>query len=90
MAKDLDNVIARQEWLKPVEENVQKAIRGAFNHVSPKVKNFLHGTWLGLRCMSYRQLKRCGVFVGLSLRLPSRSGKALPAFCTASFLHRSM
>lgn len=47
MAKDLDDVIARQEWLNPVEENVQKAIHGAFDHVSPKVKNFLHGTWLG-------------------------------------------
>jgi hypothetical protein len=47
MAKNLDDVVARQEWLNPVEENVQKAVHGAFNRIPPKVKNFLHGTWLG-------------------------------------------
>jgi uncharacterized membrane protein len=47
MAKNLDDVVARQEWLNPVEDKVQKAIHGAFHRVSPKVENFLHGTWLG-------------------------------------------
>lgn len=47
MAKDLDDVVARQDWLNPVEEGVQKAIHVAFRRVSPKMQNFLHGTWLG-------------------------------------------
>lgn len=47
MAKNLDDFVARQEWLNPVEDRVQKAIHGAFERVSPKVENFLHGTWLG-------------------------------------------
>lgn len=43
-------VIARQEWLGPIEEASQQAIHGAFRSAGPagqKVKNALHGTWLG-------------------------------------------
>lgn len=47
MAKNLDDVVARQDWLNPVEENVQKAVHSVFNKISPKARNFLHGTWLG-------------------------------------------
>lgn len=47
MAKNLDDVVARQEWLNPVEDTVQKAIQGAFRRIPPNTKNFLHGTWLG-------------------------------------------
>ncbi len=42
--------IARQEWLKPVEETLQKLIHRAFSGGGArgqKVKNFLHGTWVG-------------------------------------------
>ncbi len=40
--------IGRQEWLKPVEENLQKLIHRAFRgRGGRKVKNFLHGTWVG-------------------------------------------
>jgi nitrite reductase/ring-hydroxylating ferredoxin subunit/uncharacterized membrane protein len=42
--------IARQEWLAPVEENLQKAIRKAFQSGGPagqRIKNFLQGTWIG-------------------------------------------
>ena len=47
MAKNLNDVVARQEWLQPVEENVQRNVRKAFHRIRPGVKNFLHGTWLG-------------------------------------------
>lgn len=40
--------IGRQEWLKPAEENLQKVIHRAFRgRGGRKVKNFLHGTWVG-------------------------------------------
>lgn len=42
--------IARQEWLKPVEKKLQKAIHQAFSAAGPggqKAKNFLQGTWIG-------------------------------------------
>ncbi len=42
--------IARQEWLKPVEESLQTLIHRAFSAGGArgqKVKNLLHGTWLG-------------------------------------------
>jgi nitrite reductase/ring-hydroxylating ferredoxin subunit/uncharacterized membrane protein len=43
-------VIARQEWRTLAEEAVQHAIHKAFRSAGPtgqKVKNALHGTWLG-------------------------------------------
>jgi len=42
--------IARQDWLAPVEESVQHGIQKAFRSAGPagqKIKNALHGTWLG-------------------------------------------
>jgi nitrite reductase/ring-hydroxylating ferredoxin subunit/uncharacterized membrane protein len=40
--------ITQQEWLKPVEENVQGSIHKAFAFPGGRqVKNFLHGTWIG-------------------------------------------
>ncbi len=42
--------IAQQEWLKPVEENLQQALHKAFRtggRRGQRVKNFLHGTWAG-------------------------------------------
>jgi len=40
--------IGRQEWLKPTEEGLQKAIHKAFQFRGGRqVKNFLHGTWIG-------------------------------------------
>ena len=38
--------IARQEWMKPAEETLQKLLHTLFRGGQP-VKNFLHGTWLG-------------------------------------------
>ncbi len=43
-------LIDRQEWLEPVGEEIQKAVSAAFESTGEpgqKVKNFLHGTWLG-------------------------------------------
>lgn len=43
-------IIGRQEWLKSIEETVQRGIHDAFRSGGPsgqKVKNALHGTWLG-------------------------------------------
>ncbi len=42
----IGGTIARQEWLKPAEEALQKLLHQAFAGAQP-VKNFLHGTWLG-------------------------------------------
>src|SRR6185437_3909113 len=46
-----DGVIGRigqQEWLKPTEDGLQKAIHQAFQLKGGRqAKNFLHGTWIG-------------------------------------------
>ena len=41
--------IDRQEWLDPLEQDAQQLIHGVFagGAAGQKVKNFLHGTWLG-------------------------------------------
>ena len=40
--------IAKQEWLKPVEEGLQNGVHKAFQFRGGRhVKNFLHGTWIG-------------------------------------------
>ena len=42
--------ITRQEWLEPAEERVQKLLHQTFasgGAGGQKIKNFLHGTWLG-------------------------------------------
>ncbi len=40
--------IEQQEWLKPVEENLQNLVHKAFQcKGGQQAKNFLHGTWVG-------------------------------------------
>jgi len=42
--------IARQDWLKPVEDTLRKGVQRAYESGGPrgrKIKNWLHGTWLG-------------------------------------------
>jgi nitrite reductase/ring-hydroxylating ferredoxin subunit/uncharacterized membrane protein len=40
--------IARQDWMKPAEETLQKSLHKAFAFTGGQpLKNFLHGTWLG-------------------------------------------
>lgn len=40
--------IGQQEWLKPTEEGLQKAIHKTYQIKGGRqVKNFLHGTWIG-------------------------------------------
>ncbi|HKS75144.1 MAG TPA: Rieske 2Fe-2S domain-containing protein [Terriglobales bacterium] len=40
--------IEQQEWLKPAEERLQKAIHKGFEFKGGRqAKNFLHGTWIG-------------------------------------------
>src|SRR5579864_6317200 len=44
------DVINRQDWLEPVADKLQKAVHGAFEaggDAGQKVKNALHGVWLG-------------------------------------------
>lgn len=46
----LTNVIAKQEWLKPAEEGLQKGLHKAFaagGEAGTKIKDALHGTWIG-------------------------------------------
>jgi nitrite reductase/ring-hydroxylating ferredoxin subunit/uncharacterized membrane protein len=44
----ISGTIARQEWLKPTEESLQKLLHKAFSFSGGRpIKNFLHGTWLG-------------------------------------------
>jgi len=41
-------VIAKQEWMKPAEEGLQKLVHKAFEvKGGQQAKNFLHGTWIG-------------------------------------------
>ncbi len=44
------DVIEKQEWLEPVEDGLQKAVERAYAAGGPvgrRLKNFMHGTWLG-------------------------------------------
>ena len=44
------DLIAQQEWLEPVENGLQKVVKGAFKaggETGRKVEDALHGTWLG-------------------------------------------
>ena len=46
-------VIARQNWMQPLEEGLQKALHKLFGAAGPagqKAKDFLNGTWVGTRC----------------------------------------
>src|SRR4051812_29897625 len=51
MAEDLPvDLVERQEWLEPVETGLQRAVAGTFDSAGMagrKVRNFLHGVWLG-------------------------------------------
>jgi nitrite reductase/ring-hydroxylating ferredoxin subunit/uncharacterized membrane protein len=51
MADDLPvELVERQEWLEPVESGLQRAVAGTFDAAGPagrKIRNFLHGVWLG-------------------------------------------
>src|SRR4051794_31701547 len=51
MANELPvELVERQEWLEPVESGLQRAVGGAFDSAGTagqKVRNFLHGVWLG-------------------------------------------
>ena len=49
MSEGLTGTIARQEWLNPVEEKVQNAVRTTFEALpgGQAIADFLHGTWLG-------------------------------------------
>jgi len=43
-------VIGRQEWLKPIDSALQRAISGAFQAAGPvgmRIKDVLNGVWLG-------------------------------------------
>src|SRR6478609_4022319 len=44
------DLIERQEWLEPVESGLQRAVAVTFDSAGTagrKVRNFLHGVWLG-------------------------------------------
>ncbi len=51
MAEDSTTaLIERQEWTEPLADEVQQAVSGVFEQsgeAGRKIKNFLHGTWLG-------------------------------------------
>lgn len=50
MATAIESVIERQDWLQPVETGLQKVADVALDRpgtIAQKVRNFLHGTWLG-------------------------------------------
>src|SRR5947208_1792065 len=51
MAEELAvDLVERQQWLEPVESGLQRAVAGTFDSagtVGRKVRNFLHGVWLG-------------------------------------------
>ncbi|MGI4751402.1 MAG: Rieske 2Fe-2S domain-containing protein [Janthinobacterium lividum] len=49
-SESLMNTIAQQEWLNTAGDKLQPAVIGAFKaggEAGQKIKNFLHGTWLG-------------------------------------------
>ena len=41
------NALERQEWLQPVEEKLQRFVGAALSAAGRRVRNLLHGTWLG-------------------------------------------
>src|SRR5690242_15460653 len=44
------DVVEKQEWLEPVETGLQNAVSAAYESAGPvglKIKDALHGTWLG-------------------------------------------
>ncbi|HET8666555.1 MAG TPA: DUF2231 domain-containing protein, partial [Terriglobales bacterium] len=50
MRKRISDIVARQDWLNPAEEGVQKAIQktyGSMGERGHKIENALHGTWFG-------------------------------------------
>ena len=50
MDKRISDVVARQDWLNPLEEGLQKAVQktyGSMGERGHKIENALHGTWFG-------------------------------------------
>lgn len=50
MEKRISDVIAKQDWLNPVEEGLQAAVQktyGSMGERGHKIENLLHGTWFG-------------------------------------------
>lgn len=48
--RDMTDMIARQDWLEPVDQKLNQAVDGAFTAAGPTgqvARNVLHGTWLG-------------------------------------------
>ncbi len=48
--RGLPGAIARQDWMQPLEEGLQKLVEGTYTRsgeTGRKVENFMHGTWLG-------------------------------------------
>jgi nitrite reductase/ring-hydroxylating ferredoxin subunit/uncharacterized membrane protein len=48
--RDMAEAIAAQEWLEPIDQVLGKLVSSAFEAAGPagpRIKNFLHGTWLG-------------------------------------------
>lgn len=48
--RGVSETIVRQNWLEPVETNLQKAVSATFEsagEAGQKAQNFLHGTWIG-------------------------------------------
>jgi len=43
----LAKTVDRQEWLEPVEKAMETVSRTTLQPAGQKVRNFLHGTWLG-------------------------------------------
>lgn len=44
----------QKDWPEPLADSVQNAVRGAFKaggETGQQVENFLHGAWMGPRCM---------------------------------------
>ncbi len=49
-AQGTGGLMAQQEWLTPIEDTLRHSVRNAYRSGGPtgqKLKNFLHGTWLG-------------------------------------------
>ncbi len=50
MAQSTGELIARQEWLTPIEDMLRREVRDVYRSggaTGQKIKNALHGTWLG-------------------------------------------
>lgn len=49
-SREITKAIDQQEWLEPVADSMQSAVRGTYDAMGPagrQVEDFLNGTWLG-------------------------------------------